>query len=47
LSKNEVAKAKQYVEKELFWQKIIAVSSTKKIWIKELFKELSNSLEEK
>jgi len=47
LSKNEIVKAKNYVEKNLFGQKILSVSSHKKIWIKELFRELSNSLEEK
>lgn len=47
LSKSEVAKAKAYLEKELFWQKVIPISSHKKIWIDELFKELSNSLEGK
>jgi len=47
LSKSEVAKAKAYVESELFGQKVIPVSAHKKTWIPELFKELSMSLEEK
>lgn len=47
LSKSEIIKSKLYIEKELFGQKIIPVSSHKRIWISELFKELSVSLEEK
>jgi len=47
LSKSETLKAKNYVEKELFGQQIMAVSSHKRIWVSELFKELGNSLEEK
>ncbi len=44
LSKSEIAKAKFYIEKELFGQKVIAVSSLKKVWISELFNDLSDSL---
>ena len=47
LWKSEVLKAKNYIEKELFGQKVIITSSTKKIWIKELFRELSDRLIEK
>ena len=46
LSKSETAKAKNYIEKELFGQQVMAVSSHKRIWVSELFKELANSLEE-
>ncbi len=45
LWKNEVQKAKKHIEKELFWQKIFAVSATKKEWIKELFNDLAIALE--
>jgi GTP-binding protein len=47
LWKSEVLKAKNYIEKELFGQKVIITSSTKKVGIKELFKELSDRLIEK
>lgn len=47
LSKSEVAKAKSHIENELFWQKVIPVSSHKREWVDELFKELANSLEGK
>lgn len=47
LSKSEVAKAKNHIENELFWQKVMAVSSHKKVWVTELFNELANSLESK
>lgn len=45
LSKSETAKAKLYVEKELFGQQVMAVSSHKRVWVNELFRELSIGLE--
>jgi len=47
LSKTEVMKSKMHTEKELFWQQVMAVSSHKRVWIKELFNELADSLQEK
>jgi GTP-binding protein len=47
LWKSEVAKAKSHIEKEFFGQKVFAVSSLKKVWISELFNDLSDSLMEK
>ena len=44
LSKSEAAKAKNHIEKELFGQKVFAVSSLKKVWISELFNDLADSL---
>jgi len=44
LWKSEVQKAKSHIEKELFWQKVFPVSSLKKTWISELFRDLSDSL---
>ncbi len=47
LSRSELLKSKMHVQKELFWQKIIPVSSHKKTGVSELFRELSLSLEDK
>lgn len=47
LSKSEIQKAKNYVQNELFWQKIFPVSSLKKLWLKELSREIRESLEER
>ncbi len=47
LSKSEVLKAKFHVEKELFGQKVFPVSSHKKVWVSELFNDLTDALLEK
>ncbi len=43
----QLEKVKKQIEQELFWQQIFAVSSLKKTGIKELFRNLSEALEEK
>ena len=47
LSKSEVAKSLTHAKNQFFWQEIIPVSSTKKIWIKELSKSIKACLLEK
>ena len=47
LSKTEVIKAKIHTEKELFGQQVMAVSSHKRLGVKELFNELADSLQAK
>ena len=47
LSKSEVQKAKNHIQKELFGQKLFAVSSSKKLWLKELSRDIREALEEK
>ena len=44
LKKNEVSKALFNAKNDFYWQDIFCVSSTKKIWIKELEKELKRVL---
>ena len=47
LSKSEVLKAKFHTEKELFGQQVFAVSSHKRVWVSELFNDLTDALEGK
>ena len=47
LSKSEVLKAKFHTEKELFGQQVFAVSSHKRVWVSELFNNLTDALEGK
>ena len=44
LWKSEIAKAKSHIERELFGQNVMAVSSLKKVWVSELFNDLADSL---
>lgn len=44
LSKNEILKARKETSEVFFWQKIIEVSNTKKMWFQDLEKEIKNSL---
>ena len=47
LGKSETAKSIAHAKKEFFWQEIIAVSSLKKDWIKELEKSIKTCLTQK
>lgn len=44
LSNNDVSKSKAHSEKTLFGQQVLTVSSLKKIWVKEIFAILAESL---
>jgi GTP-binding protein EngB required for normal cell division len=46
LSKNEANKAKNHVQKAMFWQSITWISSLKNEWIKELSQKLKMALDE-
>ncbi len=47
LSKSELLKSMQHAKEYFFWQEVLAVSSTKNIWIKELSKIIKKSLLDK
>lgn len=47
VSNNDLQKCIQITKWEFFWQEIIPVSSTKKIWLKELEKSLKQALSKK
>lgn len=45
LSKSEVSKSLAHAKQEFFWQNIFPVSSMKKLWLRELMKDIDNSFE--
>jgi GTP-binding protein len=47
LNKNGINKSILHCEKVFFWQQILAVSATKKLWIRKVFKKLTDSLVQK